>query len=242
MERWIRSLVFSFMFYAGQAIGLIMIIWVPLVSHAAALRAIELWMRFFSRLEEIIIPLNHVVIGKENLPVDGCFLFACKHQSTWETFKLHEWLKDPAVIMKKELAKVPLWGWYAQKMGAIFVDREARGGAFASLITGAIQAKKRGRPIVIFPQATRLDPYGYRPYKKGVGVLYENLQVPIVPVALNSGLFWPRHSFLKKPGTITVKILPPIMPGLSADEAMHQLETVLEAETKLLLPPRGNAG
>lgn len=238
IERYIRSALFSTMFYAGQFIGLISIMWLPLVSHKMALRAIETWMAFFTRMEEIIIPLNHVVIGRENLPADGCFLFACKHQSTWETFKLHAWLDDPAVIMKKELASIPLWGWYAKKMRAIFVDRKAKGGMFASLITGAIMAKKQGRPIVIFPQATRLDPYEYRPYKKGVAVLYENLQVPIVPVALNSGLFWPRHKFLKQPGTVTVKILPPIMPGLSAEEALQQLENVLEAETKTLLPPK----
>lgn len=242
IERFIRSLFFSFTFYVGQAIGCLLMVYVPFVPHKWALKTIEAYMAFFTKLEEIIIPLNHVVIGAENLPKEGCFLFACKHQSAWETYKLHAWLDDPAVIMKKELASIPLWGWYARKMRAIFVDRKAKGGMFASLITGAIKAKKQGRPIVVFPEGTRSDPYAFRPYKKGVAVLYENLQVPIVPVALNSGLFWPRHGFIKKPGTVTVKILPPIMPGLSAEQALNQLQEVLEAETKTLLPPRGNAG
>lgn len=233
-----RSLGFTIFFLVGNAVGCVAIMWLPLVPHRVALRTIELWMAFFTRAEEILIPLNHQLIGAENLPKDGCFLFACKHQSTWETYKLHLWLKDPAVIMKKELGRLPLWGWYARKMRSIFVDRKAKGGMFASLITGAIKAKKQGRPIVIFPQGTRTDPYDTRSYKKGVGILYEQLQVPIVPVALNSGLFWPRHSFIKKPGTVTVKILPPIMPGLSAEDALQQLEKVLEPATKSLLPPR----
>lgn len=238
IERFIRSLLFTVLFFVGHIVGLFLIIWVPLAPHRYALRGIEIWMATFTKLEEIVIPLNHVLIGAENLPKDGCFLFACKHQSTWETYKLHAWLKDPAVIMKKELGEIPLWGWYAKKMRAIFVDRKAKGGMFASLITGAIMAKKQGRPIVVFPEGTRTDPYNPRPYKKGVAVLYENLQVPIVPVALNSGLFWPRHSFIKKPGTVTVKILPPIMPGLSAEDALQQLQAVLEEATKTLLPPK----
>jgi 1-acyl-sn-glycerol-3-phosphate acyltransferase len=178
--------------------------------------------------------LRYEVRGREYLPAGPC-LVAAKHQSAWETLKLHLLLPDPAVVLKRELTRLPVWGWFAVKAGMIPVDRGARGRALASLLAGARQVVAEGRPIVIFPQGTRTAPGTHHPYRIGVGMLYEQLHLPIVPMALNSGLYWPRRAFLKRPGTIVVEFLPPIQPGLDRHQAMHELEARLEAATDRLV-------
>ena len=157
----------------------------------------------------------------------------------WETMKLHLILPDPAVVLKQELTQVPVWGWFATKAEMIPVDRGARGRAVASLLDGARRVAAQGRPSVIFPQGTRTAPGSRHPYRIGVGMLYEQLHLPIVPMALNSGLFWPRRGFFKRPGTITVEFLPPISPGLQRYVAMRELARRLEAATDRLVVAAG---
>ncbi len=139
--------------------------------------------------------------------------------------KLHLLIDDPAIILKRELLWVPIWGWYAAKAKMIAVDRSARGRAIASMVEGAKRVKAEGRPIVIFPQGTRTAVGRYLPYRVGVAVLYKELNVPIVPMALNSGVYWGRRSFRKHSGRIVVEFLPPIQPGLSRDAVMAELES-----------------
>jgi 1-acyl-sn-glycerol-3-phosphate acyltransferase len=189
-------------------------------------------------LERTLVGIRYEVRGRENLP-DGPFLLAAKHQSAWETMKLHLLVKDPAIILKRELMWIPIWGWYAAKAKMIPVDRGAGGAAIKSLIRNSRPVRDEGRPIVIFPQGTRVAPGTYRPYRIGVGVLYDSLGIPIVPMALNAGLYWPRHSFLKHPGTVVVEFLPPIMPGQPRAEAMRDLEERLEAASDRLVTAAG---
>src|SRR3546814_439377 len=146
--------------------------------------------------------------------------------------KIHLLFDDPAVVLKRELLWIPIWGWYAAKADLIPVNRGARGRAIASMIQGAKRMLAQGRKIVIFPQGTRVAPGVYAPYRVGIAALYEALDVPIVPMALNSGVFWARHSVRKKAGTITVEFLPPIPPGLQREDVLERLERELEAASR----------
>jgi 1-acyl-sn-glycerol-3-phosphate acyltransferase len=147
---------------------------------------------------------------------------------------------DPAIVLKKELLNIPIWGWYLRRSGMIPIDRAGKTKALSDMMEAAHKAAAAGRKIVIFPQGTRLPPTEWKPYKSGVAALYQELNLPVVPMTLNSGLFWPKHSFIKKPGAITVQFLPPILPGLSRDVMMERLKTELEAATKKLVEATTN--
>ena len=230
----VRSILFNISFFIAH-VGLVLMMgifsWLP---ERAVVWMLEFTMKTFAFLERYVLGLRYEVKGLENLPKTGAYIFASKHQSIWETYKLHILFRNPAVIMKSELMKIPAWGALARKVESIGVDRGAGASSLKSLIRGGRRAKERGRAIVIFPQGTRLAPDDYRPYKYGVAALYEALQVPLVPAALNSGIYWPRHSFFKRSGTIQVEILPPIPPGLKGAVALQQLEEVLEPAAKRL--------
>ena len=230
----LRMIAFNIAFYLSHIpvlIGLVIFLPVPRKQY---LHFLHLSMSWFELLERHILGLRYEMIGRENLPKDGCYIFASKHQSIWETYKLHNWLGDPAIIMKKELLDLPLWGWSARKNRVIGVDRGGRAAAMKSLVEGGLDAKRLGRPITIFPEGTRMAPGVTRPYKYGVAALYEALQVPVIPVAHNAGCFWPKAPFKQRGGTITVEILPAIQPGLAPKELLEQLQSAIEpVATKL---------
>ena len=216
---------------------LVLFVFLPTNIYMSGLRLV---FRVFGWLERNILGLTYEVRGREHLSSfgqygatgygdAGCYIFACQHQSQWETYKLHIWLGDPAIIMKKELAQMPLWGWIARRVRVLPVDRQGRRAAIDSLVAGGRKNKAMGRPITIFPEGTRTPPGVRRPYKVGVSALYEALEVPIVPVALNSGLYWPKKLFGQRGGKIIVEILPPILPGLSAADALTELQRRMTA-------------
>ncbi|MBB6254070.1 lysophospholipid acyltransferase family protein [Nitrospirillum iridis] len=235
----LRSLVFNIVFYIWTAISCVGLLWGLVAPHRAMIWGIRGYMRSLVFLERTLIGLKYEVRGREHMPKHGAFLVGAKHQSMWETMKLHLLMDDPAIVLKKELTYIPIWGWYASKARMIAVDRGKRGAAIQSLLRGARERVAEGRPIVIFPQGTRTAVGAWRPYKVGIALLYQNLNVPIVPMALNSGLFWPRHKFLRRPGTITIEFLPPIPPGLPKEEALKRLETALETATDRLVMAAG---
>ena len=230
---WLRSLIFNVAFYGWTAIMCCVMLWTLLLPYRAMLNVVLLWLRQIEWIERNIGGIDYVVLGREHVPPGACII-AAKHQSAWETFKLHLLFDDPAIVLKKELLDVPLWGQYLKCSGIIPIDRSAGSKVFSGMMEAAHQAVKRGRKIVIFPQGTRLAPDIDRPYKSGVGMLYQELNLPVVPMALNSGLFWPRNSFIKKPGTITIEFLPPIPPGLSREVMMECLQRELEGACKRL--------
>ncbi|MBI1206069.1 MAG: 1-acyl-sn-glycerol-3-phosphate acyltransferase [Azospirillum sp.] len=234
----LRSLAFNLAFYGWTGLMCFALLWILLLPHRQMIAVVRWYLGTVAALERSLIGLRYEVRGRHHLP-DGAFIVAAKHQSAWETMKLHLLVADPAVVLKRELMYLPIWGWYAAKARMIPVDRGARGRAIASLVAGARRIKAEGRPIVIFPQGTRTAPGAWRSYRVGVGVLYQELDLPIVPMALNSGLFWARNSFFKRPGTVTVEFLAPIPPGLGRERAMAELEERLEAATDRLVIAAG---
>jgi 1-acyl-sn-glycerol-3-phosphate acyltransferase len=191
------------------------------------------WIRAMQWLLRVIVGLDHRVVGAANLP-SGPALIAAKHQSAWETFAFNVLLADPVFVIKRELFWIPFYGWFARHAGMIGIDRRGRASALKKMIADARAALAQRRPIVIFPEGTRTVPGATPRYQTGIAAVYHALDVPVIPIALNSGLFWGRRAFLKQPGTITVEILPPIPPGLPRDEFMRRLETSIEDATQRL--------
>ncbi|MCC5994943.1 MAG: 1-acyl-sn-glycerol-3-phosphate acyltransferase [Oceanicaulis sp.] len=182
----------------------------------------------------VLCGIRYEVRGREHLPTGGA-LVASKHQSMFETLALWAILPDPAIILKKELAFLPVFGWYAMKLKNIKVDRAAGAKALRGMLKQARERAAEGRQVVIFPQGTRLAPGVHESYKPGVAGLYAAMKVACTPVALNSGLYWPARGFVRKPGTIIVEFLPAIAPGLPKDAFMAELETRIETASDALL-------
>jgi 1-acyl-sn-glycerol-3-phosphate acyltransferase len=191
------------------------------------------WARSVLALLKATVGLDCDIRGIGNLPVGPCIV-AMKHQSAWDTLILHVLLVDPAVVLKRELLWVPFYGWYASRAGSIAIDRGGRAAALRRMLAAARTATEAGRPVVIFPEGTRTAPGRKLPYQPGVAALYQTLGVPLVPAAVNSGLFWGRRSFWKRPGRITLEFLEPIPPGLPRRRLMPELEDRVETATAAL--------
>jgi 1-acyl-sn-glycerol-3-phosphate acyltransferase len=171
----------------------------------------------------------------------GPFIVASKHQSLFETFALFYLLDDPVIIFKRELMLIPFVNRALRKMGMIPVNRESGHKEGRSLIQRAHAALNQGRSLLIFPEGTRSTPGAPPHYKMGLSLLYKMLHVPCLPVALNSGVYWPRRSFLRYPGTIQVVFLPPIPPGLHAKEAMTLIQERIEEASYALIPKEADS-
>lgn len=165
----------------------------------------------------------------------GSTLVAAKHQSMWDTIVLVAILNDPAIVLKSELLWVPYYGWFSKKAGMIAIDRGSGASAIRRLIAQGKAALAASRPIIIFPEGSRMAPDAAPDYKPGIAALYRQLGVACVPAAVNSGLYWPRRRFLRKPGTIVLEFLPAIPAGLDRATFMTTLETTIEAATARLV-------
>lgn len=234
----LRSLLFNIAFYANLVAWLFALVPLVLLPRRLFLAGVKAWARSSIFLMRVLAGTKLEVRGREHIPPGG-LLVAAKHQSAFETFALFILLDDPAFVLKRELTFVPLFGWYLRKAGQVPVDRA--GGMSALKRTGARARAEtmQGRQIVIFPEGTR-RPIGALPdYKPGVAHLYAALGVPCLPIALNSGLFWPRRRFIRRPGTIVIDILPPIPPGGKPREMLMQLEAVIEFATDRLVAEAG---
>ncbi len=230
---WVRSLVFVVLFFGWTFILQIALLWTLVMPKKVLFWCIHRWQTQLGWLERNIVGIDYRVIGRGNIPEGACII-AAKHESAWETCKLHVLFGNPAIVLKEELERVPIWGWYGKATGVIPIDRGSGGKALVKMKKAAQERAAEGRKIVIFPQGTRLLPGVRKPYKVGVAALYQELNLPVVPMALNSGLFWPKTRFIKTPGTITIEFLPPIPPGLTRSEMMRELETRLEAASDRL--------
>jgi 1-acyl-sn-glycerol-3-phosphate acyltransferase len=227
----IRSILFNFTFYVVSAAILVGFSPLLLMSRSLNVTAMHLWSRLTMWLLRIITGMKYELRGK--LP-EGAVLIASKHQSMWDTIIYTAILHDPAMVLKRELLWVPFYGWYSLKTRMIAIDRGAGASAIRRLITQARAAIALNRAIVIFPEGTRSSPGAKLDYKPGIAALYRQLGVPCVPVALNSGLYWPRRKFWRKPGTIVLEFLDPIPPGLSREAFMTELETRIETASMRL--------
>ena len=229
----LRSFLFNCYLWLWSALLVILLLpAAAFMSPAAIRRYAAFWMRGIHWGLRLIVGLGFRVQGLENLP-DGPCIIASKHQSSFETLLFHMIRPDIAIGLKEELLGVPLFGWYLKRAQNIAIDRRGAAKAMRSLIKGAEQAVADGLSILIFPEGNR-RPVGAPPaYKPGVAALYKALNVPVVPVALDSGLFWARRSFAKQPGTVSVQFLEPIEPGLDRQAFMqlreHRTETACNA-------------
>src|SRR5262245_27619912 len=222
-----RSLLFNILFYVTTT--LFVVIGSPLLfaPRRWAMAALAVHGRFELWLLKTTVGTGLEVRGQEKLPEGPC-LVASKHQSAWETFALIPLFRDPALLMKRELFFIPFHGWFSKKFQMIPVDRDKGPSALRRMLREARKRIDDGREIIIFPEGTRPPPGAPPYYKTGIVLLYEALGVPCLPVALNSGLFWPRRTLLRHPGTIVVEILPPIPPGLLREEFLRGLEGAIE--------------
>jgi 1-acyl-sn-glycerol-3-phosphate acyltransferase len=229
-----RSLLFNALFYVNMIIRMIVALPTIVLPHAFLLGILRGYARSSLWLLRVVCGVRVEWHGREKLP-PGAYLVACKHQSVWETFALFALLPDPAYVLKRELMWIPLFGWLAAKAGMIPVNRSAHATALARMIAAARKEIARSRQIVIFPEGTRRPPDAKPRYLPGVAFLYAETNLPCVPVALNSGLFWPRHTLRRPPGTVLVEVLDPIPAGLGRREFMSRLQGVLEEATARLV-------
>ena len=233
MNAWLRALGFNVGFFTVTALLGIAGLPLLLAPRRRVMQFGRLWARSVLFLLRLIVRLDGDIRGLDKLPAGACII-AMKHQSAWDTLILPIVLGDPAIVLKRELLYVPFYGWYAARAGSIAIDRGAGARALRGMVAAARQAAAAGRPVVIFPEGTRTAPGKRLVYQPGVAALYQALGLPLVPAAVNSGLFWGRRSFLKRPGRITLEFLDPIPPGVARREVMAQLEERIEAATAAL--------
>jgi 1-acyl-sn-glycerol-3-phosphate acyltransferase len=230
----IRSVVFNVLFYLNLLMHFIAAIPTLAMPRWGIIAVARFWARTNLWLLRMVCGIRVEFRGVEKIP-PGPLLVSSKHQSLWETFALLLILPDPAYIMKRELMWIPFFGWYTWKAGMIPVDRSRGSQALAEMNACARREAQRNRQIIIFPEGTRRPPGAEPKYKYGVVHLYAEMGVPCLPIALNSGLFWPRRSIRRYPGTIRVEVLDPIPPGLGKDEFFERLQGEVEAATARLV-------
>jgi 1-acyl-sn-glycerol-3-phosphate acyltransferase len=230
----LRSIAFNILFYLNLLIYLIAALPTFFLPYRAIIEAAKAWGRTNLWLLRVVGGIDVKWIGLEKIP-PGPLIVAAKHQSTWETFGLFTLFADPTFIVKRELMWIPWFGWYLWKARMIPVDRGAGTPALARMTERAQAELKHDRQLVIFPEGTRRAIGAEPAYKFGVAHLYAELGVPCVPVALNSGLVWPRRKFLRYPGTVRVEILDPIPPGLERGEFFQRLKKDIEEATARLV-------
>ncbi len=226
----IRSALFAFFFYPGTLVFIAASFLAALFGEAPMRRAVYAWARYHRWCAAALLGIRTRVEG--HVP-DGPALIALKHQSMFETIEIVAILRDPAVVLKRELADLPLWGWAARRHGTIPIDRAGGATALRRMMRAAESAVAQGRPIAIFPEGTRVAPGSRPPLQSGFAGLYRVLKLPVVPVALDSGRLWPRRGFVKRPGIVTMRFAPPIPPGLPRAE----IEARLHAAINALEPP-----
>jgi len=216
MSAWLRSLAFAIIFYGGTVFAVLGVLPVALAGRAPVRRYARLWCRFHGWCAATLLGIRPRV---EGLIPNGPVLYAVKHQSAYETLELVVLLGNPAAVVKKELADIPLWGWAARRYGVIPIDRARKAAALRAMLRAAQEAVREGRPLMLFPEGTRVPPGLKPPIRAGFAGLYQALNLPVVPVAVDSGRLWPRRGFVKRPGIVTFRFGEPIPPGLPRREA-----------------------
>ena len=225
----LRNLAFAVIFYGGSVPFVLLSPVAALFGQNALLGFARGWIEFHRWAARALLGIETRVEGDPHLGTPA--LYAAKHQSMYETLELSRLLNRPAIVMKQELADIPVWGWAARRYGVIVVDREASAGALRRMLREAKVALEAGRSIVIFPEGTRVAPGDQPPLKAGFAGLYQMLKLPVVPVALDSGQVWPRRGS-KRPGVVTIRFGEPIPPGLPRKEAEALVHAAINALEK----------
>ncbi|MEG9861642.1 MAG: lysophospholipid acyltransferase family protein [Parvularculales bacterium] len=236
----VRSLIFAVCFYSLVVASAIrFIVWSPSTPEGVQ-RYQERWLGRITTAMRVVVGIKSEVRGYENIP-DGPVIFASAHQSAWDTLYWPLFVSKPSIVLKKELTYIPLFGRMIMNMNSVSINRSMGATALKSLIRQSRSMVEQQRSIVIFPTGTRTQPGVRADYKPGVAALYTNLNMPCVPVSTNLGVFWPRRSFIRKPGVYVVSFGEPIPPGLKRREFMAQLEQRIETENERLLEETQNA-
>jgi 1-acyl-sn-glycerol-3-phosphate acyltransferase len=231
---FLRSLVFNILFYLNFLFWTVVALPTFLLPRSAMLRVADWWARSNIVLMRLICNIKVEFRGVEKIP-KGPLLVASKHQSMWETISLLRFFEAPFFALKRELKFIPVFGLFLIKTRMIAIDRSAGGRALIAMARRARDEVLQGRQFVIFPEGTR-RPVGAPPqYKSGIGLIYTDCGVPCLPVALNSGLFWPRRTFMRYPGTLVVEFLDPLPPGLPRDEFLTRMRAAIEDATNRIV-------
>lgn len=236
----IRSLAYAAVFYLTTALFLLFGIWLLLAPRSWAMAGLSLHGRTCVALLSLICGTRLEVRGHGRLPAGAC-LVVSKHQSAWDTFALIPLFQDPAIVLKDELKWIPVYGWFCVKFAHILVKRDRAAAALKAMIRDAKDRAADGRQILIFPEGTRMTPGAEPDYKPGYVALYEGLELPAVPVALNSGLYWPRRSLMRYPGAVIVEFLEPLPPGLPRKVFRDRIEAVIEDASLRLIAEAADA-
>jgi 1-acyl-sn-glycerol-3-phosphate acyltransferase len=230
----LRSLLFMIAFYAWSVVMALAMLPTVIGPRRWMIACFRFWGRGIYLMLALICGIRVEIRGRHLIP-QGAALVAPKHQCMFDVFSQFVWLPDSCWVMKKELMWIPFFGWYALKTQMIIVDREGGAAALKKMVSQALVRFADNRQLVIFPEGTRGEPGVAGDYKPGVAALYRELGVPCVPVATNSGVHWPAHGFLRKPGTIVFEFLEPIPPGLKRATFMDTLKTQIETASIALL-------
>jgi 1-acyl-sn-glycerol-3-phosphate acyltransferase len=230
----LRSALFNLCFFAWSMLTSLIFAPFFILSSQASSMAGAPWAKGTLILARAICGIRYEIRGSEFIR-DEPIIYASKHQSAWDTAIFLTLFTWPAYVLKESLLRIPLWGWYLWRMKMIAIDRSAGASSIKHMLKQARQVLADRRPIVIYPEGTRTRPGDPPHYHPGTVALYNQLGVPVVPVALNSGCYWGKNAFLKYPGVIVIEFLPPIPPGLSKDEFRHQLQTTIETASQRLL-------
>ena len=230
----LRSILFNVVFYAWTAACGALFVPTFLLPRRVLRGCLIVWARGIRWQLAALVGLTAEFRGAENLPA-GPVVLCAKHQSAWETFSLVEYLADPVYVVKRELLWIPLYGWCAWKADSIAVDRGGGAAALKGMIADVQRQLDQGRQVIIFPEGTRTAPGAKLPYHPGVAAIAAKVDVPMVPVALNSGLYWGRRSFIKRPGRVVLEFLPAMPRGLKTRDFMRELEERIEAASARLL-------
>ncbi|MGL4729138.1 MAG: lysophospholipid acyltransferase family protein [Bosea sp. (in: a-proteobacteria)] len=238
---FLRSLLFNIAYYINVILWMIIAIPTLVMPRRFFMGIADAWARSSLWLLKVIVGCDFELRGKENLPAGGCLLVG-KHQSVWETVALFAIFKDPCVILKRELAWIPMFGWYVIKSHMVPIDRKAGQVSMAKMNARAVEAIAAGRQMLIFAEGTRRAPGAPPAYKQGFSHLYAACNAPLVPFSLNSGVFWPRRQFIRRPGKVIMEILPAIPPGLPRIEVQARVQEVIEESSNRLLAEAGWKG
>lgn len=230
----LKSILFTLLLYIESAV--IFIVLFPLVffKRKIVLWIPIVWTKTIRQTLQIICGIKIQVEGLENLPKKNGYIIASKHQSAMETLLFHAIVPNVFYILKQSLMWLPFANLYAWRTGCIPIDRKGGTRTMRKMLANASKRLSEGMNLIIFPEGTRVPPKEKKPYSPGIAFLYEQCKVPVVPVALNTGVYWPKNSWMKYPGTVIVRFLPPIQPGLERRQFLKQLEDAIETEQETL--------
>tara|TARA_B110000438_G_C15678546_1_gene591300 strand:- start:162 stop:905 length:744 start_codon:yes stop_codon:yes gene_type:complete len=229
---FMRSLLFNILFFIYHFMLVVNLSFLLILPRTFSQTVTRVWTKGAVYFLQRFLGLGYEVRG--TLPKGPCVIVS-KHQSAWDTFFFYLLLEDPNYVLKKELAMIPFWGWCALKCGAISIDRSGGGTSLKKLVRDVQDRMLERRQVIIFPEGTRTPPGICGQYQPGVAAVYNGISAAVIPVALNSGLFWGRRSFKKFSGVITVQFLDPMPQGLKRKEFMTELEYRLESATAILI-------